>query len=204
MSNSLKNLKKNDLIKTWVVYKKGIIPFLSKIFGGGIKKIKIVSGFDIELEIQSTKIYPLILFLNMHSLCLFTTMVDIVCYDVPGKTHRFSLVYNLLSVKFNTRIRIISKIREHCDKVISLISLYRSVGWSEREIFDFYGLFFFENTDLRRILNDYGFKGFPLRKDFPLTGYIDTYYDDNKKKICYRGLELSQEYRAFAFKSTWL
>jgi NADH:ubiquinone oxidoreductase subunit C len=83
------------------------------------------------------------------------------------------------------------------------MALFRSANWSEREVFDFYGLFFFENTDLRRILNDYGFKGFPLRKDFPLTGYMDTYYDDNTKKISYRKLELSQEYRNFNFKASW-
>lgn len=88
-------------------------------------------------------------------------------------------------------------------QVLSLISLYKSVGWSEREIFDFFGLFFFENNDLRRILTDYGFRGFPLRKDFPLTGYVDSFYDDNQKRVCYRSLELSQEYRNFNFKSNW-
>jgi len=167
-----------------------------------VKNIQVVSGFEVELEVPSKNIYSLVFFLNKHSLCLFKTMVDIVCYDVPGKLYRFSLVYNLLSVKFNSRIRVLSRIQETVSQVLSLISLYRSVYWSEREVFDFYGLFFFEHTDLRRILNDYGFKGFPLRKDFPLTGYIDTYYDDNKKKICYRKLSLSQEYRNFNFKST--
>jgi NADH:ubiquinone oxidoreductase subunit C len=194
---------KNCLIKTWVIYANGIISFLHKIFGGGVNRIKVVSGFEVELEIVSKKIYPLILFLNRHSLCLFKVMIDIVCYDVPGKSHRFSLVYNLLSTQFNSRLRVISKIQENVGQVLSLVSLYRSVGWLEREVFDFYGVFFFENNDLRRILNDYGFKGFPLRKDFPLTGYVDTYYDDNKKKICYRKLELGQEYRNFNFKSAW-
>jgi NADH:ubiquinone oxidoreductase subunit C len=180
----------------------GIIPFFHKIFGSGVSSIKVVSGFEVELKVPSKKIYPLILFLNKHSLCMFKLMVDVVCYDIPGKAHRFSLVYNLLSVQFNMRVRVISKIQENVGQVLSLVSIYRSISWSEREVFDFYGLFFFENSDLRRILNDYGFKGFPLRKDFPLTGYIDAYYDDNKKKICYRKLELSQEYRNFNFKSS--
>lgn len=203
MLEALKNEQTNCLIKTWVIYVNGIVPFLHKIFGCGINSIKVVSGFEVELKISLKKIYPLVFFLHKHSLCLFKVMVDIVCYDTPGKSHRFSLVYNLLSIKFNARVRVISKMQENVCKVISLVSLYRSVGWSEREVFDFYGLFFFENTDLRRILNDYGFKGFPLRKDFPLTGYTDTYYDDNKKKICYRKLELGQEYRNFNFKSAW-
>jgi NADH:ubiquinone oxidoreductase subunit C len=198
----VKNSKKNCLVKIWVTFDNGIISFLSNIFGSGVKRIKVVSGFDVELEVASKNIYPFILFLKLHSLCLFTTMVDIVCYDVPSKTHRFSLVYNLLSLKCNFRLRVTSKVQETFTQVLSLLSLYKSVGWSEREVFDFYGLFFFENTDLRRLLTDYGFKGYPLRKDFPLTGYTDSYYDDNKKKICYKHLELSQEYRRFNFNST--
>jgi NADH:ubiquinone oxidoreductase subunit C len=181
----------------------GIVPFFYKIFGSGINDIKVVSGLEVELKVASKKIYPLIFFLNKHSLCMFKIMIDIICSDMPGKPHRFFLVYNLLSVQFNIRVRVMSKIKENMGQLLSLVSLYRSVSWSEREVFDFFGLFFFENSDLRRILNDYGFKGFPLRKDFPLTGYIDTYYDDNKKKICYRKLYLTQEYRNFNFKSSW-
>lgn len=164
-----------------------------------MKKIKVVSGFDVELEIISKIIYPTLCFFNNHSLCLFSTVIDIICYDVPNRVHRFSLVYNILSLKLNFRLRVISKLQETYGQVISLISIYKSVGWSEREIFDFYGVFFFENPDLRRILTDYGFKGFPLRKDFPLTGYNDIYYNDNNKKITYKILELSQEYRRFNF-----
>ena len=180
----------------------GVVPFFYKIFGSGISSIKVVSGFEVELKVSSKKIYPLVLFLNKHSLCMFKLMIDVVCSDVPGKSHRFTLVYNLLSVQFNTRVRVISKIQENVGQILSLVSLYRSVSWSEREVFDFYGVFFFFlNSDLRWILNYYGFKGFTLRKDFKLTGYIYNYYDDNKKKICYRKLELSQEYRNFNFKS---
>jgi NADH-quinone oxidoreductase subunit C len=84
-----------------------------------------------------------------------------------------------------------------------LVSLYNSVSWSEREIFDFFGLFFFENRDLRRILTDYGFNGFPLRKDFPVTGYISSYYDDGQKRICYDLLDKCQEYRSFNLRSFW-
>ena len=90
-----------------------------------------------------------------------------------------------------------------CGEILSLLGLYRVAGWCEREVFDFFGIFFFENKDLRRILTDYGFKGFPLRKDFPLTGFVDSYYDDSQKRICYRTLELAQEYRHFNFKAQW-
>jgi len=193
-----KRKKSNCLIKTWVVYDR-IFFFFCGILGGGLKKIKVVSGFDVELEIISKIIYPTLCFFNNHSLCLFSTVIDIICYDVPNRVHRFSLVYNILSLKLNFRLRVISKLQETYGQVISLISIYKSVGWSEREIFDFYGVFFFENPDLRRILTDYGFKGFPLRKDFPLTGYNDIYYNDNNKKITYKILELSQEYRRFNF-----
>ena len=194
---------KSSLMKIWVMYLNGIVPFLQKTLGSGIKQIKIVYGFEIEVDMTVKLFYPFILFLKKHSLFLFNILTDVICYDCPGKSYRFSLVYNLLSVKFNSRLRVIVKQKETKSKIVSLMALFRSANWSEREVFDFYGLFFFENTDLRRILNDYGFKGFPLRKDFPLTGYMDTYYDDNTKKISYRKLELSQEYRNFNFKASW-
>jgi NADH:ubiquinone oxidoreductase subunit C len=123
-----KNLKKNDLLKTWFIYKKGIFEFLYKIMADSIKKVKIVSSFDVELEVSVKNIYPFMLFLKNHSLCLFTTLIDIVCYDVPNKIHRFSLVYNVLSIKFNSRIRVICKIKENCSQILSVISLYRSAG----------------------------------------------------------------------------
>lgn len=105
-----------------------MFPFFYKIFGGGINNVKAVSGFEVELKVPSKKVYPLIYFLNKHSLCMFKLMIDIVCSDVPGKLNRFSLVYNLLSVQFNRRIRVISKIQENVCNVLSLVSLYRSVS----------------------------------------------------------------------------
>jgi NADH:ubiquinone oxidoreductase subunit C len=185
------------------MYLNGTVPFLQKTLGRGVTQIKVVSGFEIEVSITVKNLYSFILFLKKHSLCLFSELTDLICYDCPGKKYRFSLVYNFLSLKFNSRLRVSVKQHETKSKMLSIMGLFRSASWSEREVFDFYGLFFFENSDLRRILNDYGFKGFPLRKDFPLTGYIDTYYDDNTKKISYRKLELSQEYRNFNFKTVW-
>ena len=171
--------------------------------GVGIKKISIISGFEIVIEFLSKNIYPIAFFLKKHSLYQFKMIIDIVCYDIPHTKKRFSLIYNFLSVHYNIRCRIITKIDE-LNNFFSIIGIYRSANWSEREIFDFFGVFFNTNNDLRRILTDYGFKGFPLRKDFPLTGYTDVYYDDNQKCICYRNLELIQEYRNFGVKNYWL
>lgn len=193
--------RKDYLVLNWFILNSFRI-FLNKVLGVGSKNIRVVSGTEIEVSVVSQNLYPLIFFLNKHSLCSFKSVMEIVCYDTIGKSYRFFLVYNLLSVRNNMRFRVLTKVNES-DKLLSLVSLYRSVGWSEREVFDFFGLFFFENKDLRKILTDYGFKGFPLRKDFPLTGYVDIYYDDNQKCICYQSLELSQEYRDFKFESSW-
>jgi len=186
----------------WFILK-SIVSFFNKVLAVGfLDSFKVVSGFEIEIVLASKNVFPLIYFLNKHSLCRFKCIMDIICYDTLCKSSRFFLVYNLLSVTYNMRIRVITKLNE-TGKLLSLVSLYRSVAWSEREIFDFFGLFFFENNDLRKILTDYGFKGFPLRKDFPLSGYVDVYYDDNQKCICYKDLELNQEFRNFKFVSGW-
>ena len=100
------------------------------------------------------------------------------------------------------RFRIITKVNE-TNKILSLVSIYRSVSWSEREIFDFFGIFFFENKDLRKILTDYGFKGFPLRKDFPLTGFIEVRYINNEKRILAEEVSLAQDFRTFYFNNNW-
>lgn len=187
------------LVQSWFINQQ-IINLLYKIMGVGIKKVSIVSGFDIVIEVLFKNLYAIILFLNKHTICQFKSLIDIVCYDTLKKNYRFSLVYNFISFKYNLRLRVITKINEFSN-IFSVVGLFKSACWSEREIFDFFGIFFIANKDLRRILTDYGFKGFPLRKNFPLSGYIDIYYDDNQKRICYRNLELTQEYRNFSLKS---
>lgn len=198
----LDKLNKKNVIQTCWLLSTNIINLLYKILGVGIKKGSVVTGFDIVIEVNSKKIYSLILFLNRHTLCQFKTLIDIVCYDNPKKKNRFSLIYNLLSVHYNRRCRVITKLSE-LTTIFSIMGLYKAANWLEREVFDFFGIFFLGNKDLRRILTDYGFSGFPLRKDFPLSGYIDSYYDDNQKRICYRNLELCQEYRNFNLKNAW-
>lgn len=194
-------LDKNYIQACWF-FNKNVIYIFSKIMGVGIKKASVVSGFDIVIEVVNKNVYPVLLFLSNHTIWQFKNLVDIICYDIPKKFYRFSLIYNLMSIHYNLRLRIITKINE-LSNLISIVGLYKSANWSEREIFDFFGIFFLGNKDLRRILTDYGFKGFPLRKNFPLTGYVDVYYDDNQKRVCYRNLELTQEYRNFSLKSSW-
>ena len=204
MNNSVKqfankNYQTSGLV--WFTYKY-LAKYLSKCLGVGLKRVQVVSGYELEINVVNRLCYPVILFLNKHTQCQFKSLIDIVCYDTPGKEQRFFVVYNLLSTKYNSRFRVMTKLGS-TSELLSLTGIYRAAGWCEREVFDFFGVFFFENIDLRRILTDYGFKGFPLRKDFPLTGYVDTYYDDDQKRVCYRSLELAQEYRNFKFKSNW-
>ena len=190
---------KNYIINYWFILKI-IIFFLYKILGVGLKCISVVVGIELEINVISKNIYPLLFFLNKHTLCQFKIISDIICYDSLNKKFRFFMVYNLLSLTFNIRLCLITKINEFTT-VLSTISLFKVANWLEREIFDFFGIFFLFNNDLRRILTDYGFKGFPLRKDFPLTGFIEMYYDDNQNRICCSQLELSQEYRNYKLKT---
>lgn len=195
-------MKNNNLITSQFITTT-FLNFLQTILGAGLRKIRIVDSYDIEIEVTNRYIYPLLSFLQKHSNCLFKSIVDMIAYDDPKKVYRFFLIYNIISIKYNQRIRIITKIKE-ISKLISITSIYKSANWLEREVFDFFGIFFFENNDLRRILTDYGFKGFPLRKDYPILGYTDIYYDDNQKKICYKKIELMQEYRLLDTKTNWV
>ena len=129
-------------------------------------------------------------------------LTDIAVYDVPGKTNRFTLTIMLQSTNYNTRMEIIIKTNE-TSPITSLYNVFGSACWVEREIWDLFGIFFVQHNDLRRILTDYNFEGHPLRKDFPLSGYTDIFYDDKYKKIVYTPIELSQEYRVFNFKNIW-
>jgi NADH:ubiquinone oxidoreductase subunit C len=200
---SLNNeVKKKNLFTCWF-FINVIVNLLFKVLGVGIKKVSVVSGFHIAIEVIYKNVYPILFFLKKHTLSQFKLLVDIICYDTPFKNGRFSLIYNCLSVHYNLRIRIITKI-DGLTNIFSTTGIYKSANWSEREIFDFFGIFFIIHKDLRRILTDYGFNGFPLRKDFPMSGYVDIYYDDSQKCICYRNLELAQEYRNFHIKTRWV
>jgi NADH:ubiquinone oxidoreductase subunit C len=186
---------------TWF-FNKTVINIIIKIMGVGIQRLCVVSGFDIVIEVVNRNIYPVLLLLSNHTLWQFKSLIDMLCFEMYKNEYSFCLIYNLISIHYNLRLQVITKINS-LSNVFSVSGLYKSSNWSEREIFDFFGVFFLFNKDLRRILTDYGFKGFPLRKDFSLTGYTDIYYDDNQKRICYRSLELAQEYRNLILKSSW-
>ncbi len=140
--------------------------------------------------------------LKMDRSCKFSTLIDITAVDYPGREERFDVVYHLLSMYTNQRIRL--KLSVHEDGVVpSVTETHPSANWFEREVFDMYGVMFSGHPDLRRILTDYGFRGYPLRKDFPTTGYVELRYDEAEKRVVYEPVTLVQEYRQFDFMSPW-
>ena len=147
-------------------------------------------------------IVRLLTFLRDDMNCRFQILLDVCGVDYPERHRRFDIVYNLLSVKQNQRLRV--KVRAAEDEPVpSVTSVFSAAGWWEREAWDMYGIFFADHPDLRRILTDYGFEGHPLRKDFPLTGYVEVRYDDGQKRVVYEPVKLTQEFRSFDFLSPW-
>jgi NADH-quinone oxidoreductase subunit C len=141
-------------------------------------------------------------FLRDDARCRFNVLVDICGVDYPERERRFEVVYNLLSLPLNQRIRLKLETGED-EPVPSAVALYSCAGWWEREAWDLFGIAFVGNPDLRRILTDYGFEGHPLRKDFPLTGYVELRYDEEQKRVVYEPVKLTQEFRSFDFLSPW-
>jgi NADH-quinone oxidoreductase subunit C len=141
-------------------------------------------------------------FLRDDSRCRFTLLCDICGVDHPERPQRFEVVYNLLSMALNQRIRLKVATGEG-EPVPSAVGLFNSAGWWEREAWDLFGIYFDGHPDLRRILTDYGFDGHPLRKDFPLTGYVELRYDETQKRVVYEKVQLKQEFRSFDFLSPW-
>ena len=166
-----------------------------------IKKSEI--NFDqLFIDVDIENIISTILFLKTNEKCRFKQLIDITAVDYPEKEKRFKIVYLLLSHEKNLRIVINTHINE---KVVvpSITKIFPSANWMEREVFDMYGISFKDHPDLRRILTDYGFEGYPLRKDFPLTGHTEVRYSEAKKKVISESVKLNQEYRDFDFESPW-
>ena len=166
-----------------------------------------VIGTDVafgELTVTATAsgILDLLDFLRSDSSCRFSTLVDITAVDYPSRQQRFDVVWHFLSMYQNHRIRVKVAIRED-EMLPTLTAIYPAANWFEREIFDMFGILFSGHPDLRRILTDYGFSGFPLRKDFPTTGYVEVRYDESEKRVIYEPVRLTQEYRQFDFLSPW-
>ena len=157
---------------------------------------------QIYLNIDSHDIIDVILFLKNNENSSFKQLIDITAVDYPENEKRFKLVYLLLSHEFNARILIDCFINEN-EIPPSLTKIYPSANWMEREVFDMYGIQFKDHPDLRRILTDYGFEGYPLRKDFPLTGHNEVRYSEEEKKVIYEPVKLEQNYRNFDYESPW-
>lgn len=182
-------------------YLVNIIKYLLNIVPNFIIKCEIVRDEIIIYSINE-KLLPLLYFLKNHMHTQLKIVTDITVIDYPKKKNRFIIVYNLLSTIYNIRVRLKIKINEIIP-VTSVNILFAGANWYEREIWDMFGIFFYNSIDLRRILTDYGFKGYPLRKEFPLTGYVEVRYDQNKRKIVFEPIELSQEFRNFDFIKPW-
>jgi NADH-quinone oxidoreductase subunit C len=141
-------------------------------------------------------------FLKDDPACQFKVLIDICGVDYPERSRRFDVVYNLLSLTHNQRIRVKVQVDENTP-VPSVNAVYSAAGWFEREVWDMYGVMFSDHPDLRRLLTDYGFEGHPLRKDFPLTGFVEVRYDEDEKRVVYEPVKLTQEFRRFDFLSPW-
>ena len=151
---------------------------------------------ELTIYIPPSGVIPVITFLKYHTAAEYTMVADITAVDYPTRNARFEVVYNLLSVRHNSRIRV-KTYADEATPVPSITSLYDGANWYEREVYDLFGVFFVGHPDLRRIMTDYGFDGHPLRKDFPLTGYTEIRYDEEKKRIVVEPLELTQAFRNF-------
>jgi NADH-quinone oxidoreductase subunit C len=166
-----------------------------------------VAGYSIdfhELNVaaNAADIVAVMRFLRDDPRCQFWCIIDITAVDWPSRERRFDVVYHLLSPKHNVRVRVKAEVEENT-AVPSIIDVYPGADWFEREVFDLYGIVFNGHPDLRRILTDYGFEGHPLRKDFPLTGFVEVRYDDELKRVVYEPVRLTQEFRNFDFLSPW-
>ena len=171
------------------------------------KRPDCVLGWDVafgelNIDVAPTCIEDFVDFLKNDGNCRFSTLVDITGVDYPERPKRFDVVYHLLSMYQNQRIRLRVSIRED-EMVQSVVAVHPSANWFERETFDMFGILFSGHPDLRRILTDYGFRGHPLRKDFPTTGYTEVRYDEAQKRVVYEPVSLVQEYRQFDFMSPW-
>ncbi len=161
-----------------------------------------VANGELNITARADQIFAVTKFLRDDPRCKFTTMIDICGVDYPERAQRFDVVYHLLSMQLNHRVRIKIATDEQTP-VASIASIYPCADWFEREAFDMYGILFSNHPDLRRILTDYGFEGFPLRKDFPLSGHVEVRYDSEQQRVVYEPVKLTQAFRNFDFLSPW-
>ena len=174
---------------------------VSKLLTNLAERVQSING-QVVYRCELAKLLETLVLLKNTETLNFSQLTDLTAVDYPDRLQRFELVYQLLSIENNKRVRIICSINDG-QIVPSVTGIYKSAEWPEREVWDMYGLFFSDHPDLRRLLTDYGFEGHPLRKDFPLTGYVEVRYDDIEKRVAYQPVQLTQEYRDFDFLSPW-
>nr|YP_009092476.1 NADH dehydrogenase subunit 9 [Cyanoptyche gloeocystis]AIM52062.1 NADH dehydrogenase subunit 9 [Cyanoptyche gloeocystis] len=179
-----------------------ILKEISKVIPKYIKKIEV--NFDIiTLTLKKPEdLTTLLLFFKNYSNTQFKTLIDITAVDYIGDAQRFEIIYILLSVSFNKRI-ILKILSNEKTPIPSATTIFSNANWLEREVWDMFGIFFFNHSDLRRLLTDYGFEGHPLKKDFPLSGYTEVRYDETKKQVISEPIEVTQEFRQFDCSSPW-
>jgi NADH:ubiquinone oxidoreductase subunit C len=203
---SFKNFTKENLLvflKQYLLYFL-LSTFLIKILENLLLVIRF-HFYNLELITVTKNLFLLLLFLKKSFFFLFEVLLDIIVCDfiLKKKYFRYSITYIILSLKYNVKFYITSFLNEF-DSLMSITKLYTNANWYEREVWDMFGIFFLSHPDLRRILTDYGFYYFPLRKDFPLTGFFELAYNDKKKKIIQNPVSLTQEYRFFNLKNNWI
>jgi NADH-quinone oxidoreductase subunit C len=169
--------------------------------GGCVLDHRVANG-ELTLRVNAADMVKVATFLRDDERCLFWCIIDITAVDWPSRERRFDVVYHFLSPKLNQRIRVKLEADEQTS-VPSIIEVFPGADWFERETYDLYGIMFAGHPDLRRLLTDYGFEGHPLRKDFPLTGFVEVRYDDGQKRVIYEPVRLTQEFRTFDFLSPW-
>jgi NADH-quinone oxidoreductase subunit C len=169
--------------------------------GGAVTAYRVAFG-QLTLDARAEDIVKVMTFLRDDPRCQFVSFIDACAVDWPAREKRFDVVYHLLSPKLNKRVRVKVEADE-ATPVPSVVSVYPGADWFEREAYDLYGVLFVGHPDMRRILTDYGFEGYPLRKDFPLTGFVEVRWDDEVKRVVYNPVRLSQEFRNFDFLSPW-
>jgi NADH-quinone oxidoreductase subunit C len=175
--------------------------YLKEKLGARVESAVVAYG-ELTLNVAAGDIVEILTFLKRDVQCQFVSIIDVCGADYPARLRRFDVVYHLLSPRQNIRIRV--KVQTDEDTPVpSVTSLFPGADWFEREAYDLYGILFTGHPDLRRLLTDYGFEGHPLRKDFPLTGFVEVRYDDEVKRVVYEPVELKQEFRNFDFLSPW-
>ena len=184
-----------NLLNILILYR----DYLKKLFPQTIGYI--ING-ELIIKVPQNKIKKFLNFLKNHTQSQYKVLSDICALDYPWKKNRFEIVYNILSIAYNARLTLSISVDEKTS-VESVTSIYSVAGWFEREIWDMFGVYFKGNSDLRRIITDYGFKGHPLRKDFPLTGFIEVRYINNEKRILAEEVSLAQDFRTFYFNNNW-